>query len=309
MFNKFKMILLAAGGILYSTSAFSQVTGAGATFPYPVYAKWAQEYKNKTGNIINYQSIGSGAGIKQIIAKTVTFGATDMPLSQEELDKFGLVQFPMVMGGVVLSIKVNGVTHLTLNSTLISDIYLGKIKKWNDPKIKAFNPTIDFPDVAITPSYRSDGSGTTYLFTRYLANNSSEFQNKVGVGTSVMWPIGLGSKGNEGMANNVKILNGSIAYIEYAYAKQNKLTTVDIKINDKVVSPGRLTFQSGSWPITALTYILMHKKSDNLVAKTEALKFFKWALDNGDKIVDELDYIPLSNDDKDLNIKLWQAMN
>ena len=209
----------------------------------------------------------------------------------------------------MLSIKVSGITHLTLNANLISEIYLDKIKKWNDSKIKALNPTVDLPDTTITPSYRSDGSGTTYLFTRYLANNSREFQDKVGVGTAVMWPIGLGAKGNEGMANNIKILNGSIAYVEYAYAKQNKLTTVDIKVNEKIVSPGRLSFQSGSWPITALTYILMHKKSDNLVAKTEALKFFRWALDNGDKIADDLDYIPLRNVDKELNIKLWKTLN
>ena len=304
MFRLFIIGLLAA---LLPNVTMAQVTGAGATFPYPVYAKWAQAYKEEMGISINYQSIGSGAGIKQIKSKTVIFGATDMPLPQNELDEAGLVQFPMVIGGVVLGVNLGNISP-TLTPEIVASIYLGKIKMWNDPEIAKLNPGITLPPVAITIIRRSDGSGTNYLFTKFLSDSSKEFKDKIGIGTSVSWPVGVGAKGNEGVANNLKIMSGSIGYVEYAYAKQNKLTMANLMLNGSTVSPSANTFQSGKWPIAAPTYILMYKDSGKADLTKIALHFFEWAIDKGDAMAMELDYIPLSDQQKEANRVLWKTI-
>jgi phosphate transport system substrate-binding protein len=270
----------------------ADISGAGATFPFPIYAKWADTYKKETGNTLNYQSIGSGAGIKQILAKTVTFGASDMPLTKEELDKNGLVQFPTVIGGNVVVVNLDGVSpgELNLDGATIADIYAGKITKWNDAKIQSQNPKAKLPDAAITVVRRSDGSGTTYVFTKFLSEVSAEWAKNIGSGTAVEWPVGVGAKGNDGVAGNVKMTKNSIGYVEYAYAKQNGLahTTIGGK------QPGKATFQDGSWPITAPTYIIMYVKPQDAAASKAALDFFEWAYAKGDAMADELDYVPLS---------------
>ena len=292
---------------LITTPALAaEVTGAGATFPYPIYAKWADTYKKETGNTINYQSIGSGAGIKQILAKTVTFGASDMPLPQADLEKNDLLQFPMVIGGNVVAVNIDGVEPgaMNLDGPTIADIFLGKITKWNNPKIASNNPKVKLPDAAIAVVRRSDGSGTTYIFTKYLSSVSKEWSDKIGTGTAIEWPVGIGAKGNEGVAGNIKLTKNSIGYVEYAYAKQNGLAHT--AIND--IQPSKTTFQS-SWPITAPTYIIMHRKAANLNDSKEALKFFEWAYKNGDKMADELDYVPLSDIQKKFSTDLWKNIN
>ena len=290
--------------ILFSTAAFAaEVNGAGATFPYPIYAKWADAYQKETGNKINYQSVGSGAGIKQIQAKTVTFGASDMPLSQEDLDKHGLYQFPTVIGGDVVVVNIEGISQgqLELDGPTIANIYLGKIKKWNDPSIVKLNPKVSLPDATINVIRRSDGSGTTYIFTKYLASVSKDWNDSVGMGTAVEWPVGIGAKGNEGVSGNVQQTKNSIGYVEYAYAKQNKLAYTSIN----GVLPGKATFQSGSWPITAPTYIIMHKTPINEADAKNAHAFFKWAYKNGDQMADELEYVPLSLEKKNEITRGW----
>lgn len=286
-------MILALTGILVATATMAaDISGAGATFPFPIYAKWADTYKKETGNTLNYQSIGSGAGIKQILAKTVTFGASDMPLTKEELDKNGLVQFPTVIGGNVVVVNLDGVSpgELNLDGATIADIYAGKITKWNDAKIQSQNPKAKLPDAAITVVRRSDGSGTTYVFTKFLSEVSAEWAKNIGSGTAVEWPVGVGAKGNDGVAGNVKMTKNSIGYVEYAYAKQNGLahTTIGGK------QPGKATFQDGSWPITAPTYIIMYVKPQDAAASKAALDFFEWAYAKGDAMADELDYVPLS---------------
>ncbi|ABD05487.1 Periplasmic phosphate binding protein [Rhodopseudomonas palustris HaA2] len=326
--------IVAAGLVAASTSAFAaDITGAGATFPFPVYSKWADAYKKETGNGLNYQSIGSGAGIKQIIAKTVTFGATDAPLKPEQLDKEGLAQWPMVMGAIVPVVNLEGVKpgEMVFDGPTLADIYLGKIKTWNDPAIAKLNPKLKLPTDAITVVRRSDGSGTTFNFTDYLSKVSADWKTKVGMGTAVEWPVGVGAKGNEGVAGNVGQTKNSIGYVEYAYAKQNKLTYAGL-VNSagKAVQPTIAAFQAAaanadwakakgyyliltnqpgetSWPITAATFILMHKEPTDKAASAEALKFFKWAFEKGDKMAEELDYIPMPASVVKQIEKTWSA--
>src|SRR5262245_5437109 len=318
-----------AGGATMALAA--DISGAGATFPYPIYAKWADAYKEETGIGLNYQSIGSGGGIKQIQAKTVTFGATDAPLKGADLEKFGLVQFPMVMGGIVPVVNLEGIKagELVIDGPTLARIFLGEIKSWDDAAIKKLNPSTKLPTQAIAIVHRSDGSGTTYNFAYYLAEVSADWKSKVGVNTSVQWPSGIGAKGNEGVANNVGNTKGSIGYVEYAYAKQNKLTfTKMINKAGKAMTPTAETFQAAaanadwksqpgygvilanqvgekSWPMTAATWILIYRRPADAAATGEALKFFAWAYKNGDKMADELDYVPMpDNVVKDVE-KYW----
>ena len=313
---------LAVAGFLAATilpAAAVEISGAGATFPYPVYAKWADTYKKDTGVGLNYQSIGSGGGIKQIEAKTVTFGATDAPLKGPELEKFGLVQFPMVMGGIVPVVNIDGVSpgELVIDGPTLAGIFLGTIKTWDDPAIKKLNPNAKLPSQAIAAVHRSDGSGTTFNFTYYLAEASADWKSKVGSATSVEWPVGIGAKGNEGVSNNVSQTKGSIGYVEYAYALQNKLVyTKMVNKEGKAVAPTSAAFQAAaanadwnsvpgygvilanqagaeSWPMTAATFILIHKQPDDAAAAAAALKFFAWAYTKGDKMAEELDYVPM----------------
>ena len=292
--------------LLTTAAVAADITGAGATFPFPIYAKWADAYKTETGNNLNYQSIGSGAGIKQIIAKTVTFGASDMPLDQKELDKHGLVQFPTVIGGNVIVVNIDGIGagEMELDGATVADIYLGKITRWNDIRIVKQNPKVKLPDTAITVVRRSDGSGTTYVFTKYLSEVSKDWADKIGSGTAVEWPVGVGAKGNDGVAGNVKMTKNSIGYVEYAYAKQNSLahTTIGGK------QPGKVTFQDNSWPITAPTYIIMYKQPTDANASREALKFFEWAYAKGDAMADALDYVPLDSKQKSAVKEIWTAI-
>ena len=302
-----KRIAIALAALLTATAVYSaDISGAGATFPYPVYAKWADAYKTETGNTLNYQSIGSGAGIKQILAKTVTFGASDMPLSQEDLDKNGLVQFPTVIGGNVIVVNIDGIGagELNLDGVTIADIYAGKITKWSDARIASQNPKVKLPDAAITVVRRSDGSGTTYVFTKFLSEVSADWAKNTGSGTAVEWPVGVGAKGNDGVAGNVKMTKNSIGYVEYAYAKQNSLahTTISGK------QPGKASFQDGSWPITAPTYIIMYKQPTDATASKETLKFFEWAYAKGDAMADALDYVPLDDKQKSAVKTIWTAI-
>jgi phosphate transport system substrate-binding protein len=314
-------IIAAAGFIAAAVlpAAAVEISGAGATFPYPVYAKWADTYKKETGVGLNYQSIGSGGGIKQIEAKTVTFGATDAPLKGAELDKFGLVQFPMVMGGIVPVVNIEGIApgELVLDGPTLAGIFLGLVKSWDDPAIKKLNPNAKLPSQPIAVVHRSDGSGTTFNFTYYLSEAGADWKSKVGSATSVEWPVGIGAKGNEGVSNNVSQTKGSIGYVEYAYALQNKLVYTKMMNKDgKAVDPTSVAFQAAaanadwssapgygvilanqsgaeSWPMTAATFILIPKKPDDAAAVSEALKFFAWAYAKGDKMAEELDYVPM----------------
>jgi phosphate transport system substrate-binding protein len=311
--------------------AAADISGAGATFPFPIYAKWADAYKKETGVGLNYQSIGSGAGIKQILAKTVTFGATDAPMSFKDLQKNGLVQFPMVMGGIVPVINVEGIKpgELVLDGPALADIFLGKITKWDDAAIKKLNPSVTLPSAGINVIRRSDGSGTTFNFTDYLSKVSPEWQSKVGVNAAVEWPVGVGAKGNDGVAGNVGQTKNSIGYVEYAFAKQNKLTHTDLINKDgKRVSPTLKSFQAAaanadwanapgyvqiltdqkggeSWPITAATFILVYANPTNKAATADAVKFFAWAFEKGDAMAEELDYIPMPDNVVQLIKATW----
>jgi phosphate transport system substrate-binding protein len=317
--SKWSVLLLAASATVVVTAQAADISGAGATFPYPIYAKWAEAYKRETGAGLNYQPIGSGGGIKQIQASTVTVGASDKPLEPSELAASGLVQWPQIVGGVVPVANVKGVKpgELVLDGTTLAAIYLGEIKKWNDERIKKLNPSLDLPNQAVAPVYRSDGSGTNFLFTTYLSSVSPDFKSKVGAETSVQWPTGLGAKGNEGVANMAGRLAGAIGYVEYAFAKQNKLAYAKLVNRDgKVVAPEISTFQAAaagadwakapsyylilvnqhgaeSWPITGASFILMHKQVKNAANAEAALKFFAWAFEGaGDDMAKELDYVP-----------------
>ena len=305
------------------------VTGAGASFPAPLYSKWAADYNRATGIKINYQSVGSGAGLRQIEAKTVDFGASDAPLKDDELAKKGLVQFPTVIGGVVPVVNIKGIApgQLKLNGQVLGDIYLGKITKWTDPAIKALNPTLPLPDAAISPVRRADGSGTSFIFTNYLSKVNPEWKTKVGEGTAVNWPVGAGGKGNEGVAAFVSRLPNSIGYVEYAYVKQNKMTFALMRnAAGTFVSPDDTAFKAAaasadwaksfyqilteqpgkdSWPITGATFILMHKVQDKPVQAAASLKFFEWAYKNGDKTADDLDYVPMPTNLKVIIEKAW----
>ena len=323
-------VLFSLAAVSLSTLAAAQdVTGAGATFPAPLYAKWAADYNRATGIKINYQSVGSGAGLRQIDAKTVDFGASDMPLTDAVLAQKGQIQFPTVIGGVVPVINIKGITpgQLKLTGPVLGDIFLGKIAKWNDPAIKALNPTLPLPDAAISPVRRADGSGTSFIFTNYLSKVNPEWKAKVGEGTAVNWPVGAGGKGNEGVAAFVGRLPNSIGYVEYAYVKQNKMnfalmsnsTGAFVSPDDtafKAAAAGAdwaksfyqiLTDQPGkdSWPITGATFILMHKVQDKPAQAASSLKFFAWAYKNGDQTADDLDYVPMPPSVKVAIEKSW----
>jgi len=318
--------------LLFGSAWAQDVTGAGASFPAPVYAKWADAFHKATGARVNYQSVGSGAGIKQIKGKTVDFGATDMPLKDEELKADGLVQFPTVIGGVVPVVNIKGITpgQIKLTGTVLADIYLGKITKWNDAAITALNPGVSLPDSTIAPVRRADGSGTSFLFTHYLSQVSADWKAKVGEGTAVNWPTGAGGKGNEGVAAFVQRLPNSIGYVEYAYAKQNRMSHVLLQNKDGVfVAPDDLTFKAAaanaqwaksfnqvltqqagkdSWPITGATFILMHAQSAKPAQSAAALKFFDWAFDKGDAMATDLEYVPLPEPVKALVRKAWTGI-
>jgi phosphate transport system substrate-binding protein len=320
MRNIFKALATAGALAVAAAPALAQdIAGAGASFPFPIYAKWADAYKKEANVNINYQSIGSGAGIRQIQAKTVIFGATDAPMKGEDLDKDGLIQFPMVMGGVVPVVNLDGIKpgELVLDGETFAKIYLGDIKTWDDPALKKLNPNAKLPSTAIAPVYRSDGSGTTFLFTDYLSKVSADFKSKVGSSTSVKWPVGVGGKGNEGVAATVSQTKGAIGYVEYAYAKVNKMSHANmINSGGKTVAPDLKSFQAAAanadwssvpgfgviltnqkgdaaWPITGATFILIHKQPQKPAEAGAALKFFKWALEKGDKMAEELDYVPM----------------
>jgi len=311
----------------------AEITGAGATFPYPIYAKWAEAYKAKSGIGMNYQSIGSGGGIAQIKAKTVDFGASDMPLKLEYLQSAGLTQFPAIVGGVVPIMNLAGVAPgaLKLTGPVLADIYLGKIKQWNDKAIVSLNAGLKLPDEPIAVVRRSDGSGTTFVWTDYLSKASDEWKTKVGSGTAVAWPEGVGGKGNEGVAAYVQRIKGSIGYVEYAYAKQNKMTYAMLRNRDgEFVAPSDKTFQAAaagadwrhaagfyeiltdepgkaSWPITGATFILMHKTQADGAKAKEVLRFFDWAYQNGDRMALDLDYIPMPDDVVKLVQAAWKS--
>ena len=321
--------VLAAASIAPASAA--DISGAGATFPYPIYAKWADAYKKATGNGLNYQSIGSGGGIKQIKARTVTFGASDMPLKADELAKDALVQFPTVMGGVVPVINLEGVAPgaLVLDGPTLAKIFLGEVQTWDDPTIKKLNPQAKLPSDAIVIVHRSDGSGTTFIFTDYLSKVSPDWKSKVGSNTAVEWPAGIGAKGNEGVANNVAQTRGSIGYVEYAYAKQNKLAFTQMVNRDgKPVAPDAAGFQAAaanadwvgtpgfsviltdepgaqSWPIAGATFILLPKQPPDAEAAAEALKFFAWAYANGSQMAEALDYVPMPGSVVTAIKKMW----
>ena len=326
---KFAAAGLVAAALAHVPAFAQEATGAGASFPAPLYSKWASDFNKATGAKINYQSVGSGAGIKQIDAKTVDFGASDMPLTDDDLKAKGLVQFPTVIGGVIPVVNIQGIKpgELKLNGQVLGDIYLGKITKWNDPAIKALNGSLALPDAAIAPVRRADGSGTTFLFTNYLSKANPDWKSKVGDGTAVNWPIGAGGKGNEGVAQFVSKLPNSIGYVEYAYVKQNKMTYAQMQnASGSFVSPDDdafkaaaagadwsktfyqvLTNQPGkdSWPITGATFILMHKSQEKPTQATTTLKFFDWAYKNGDKTAGDLDYVPMPDKVKGAIATAW----
>lgn len=313
----------------FGAAAAQDVTGAGATFPAPLYAKWADAYHKATGTRVNYQSVGSGAGLRQIRGKTVDFGASDMPLTDEELAKDGLMQFPTVIGGVVPVVNLKGIDtrQLRLTGAVLGNIYLGKITRWNDPAIASLNPGLKLPDTAIAVVRRADGSGTTFIFTNYLSKVNAEWKSKVGEGTAVNWPTGAGGKGNEGVAAFVQRLPNSIGYVEYAYAKQNKMTYALLQnAAGNFVAPDDATFKAAAagaewqksfyqiltnqpgkdaWPITGATFIMMHLKQDKPQQAAASLRFFDWAFKNGDKMSEELDYVPLPDSVKAMIRKAW----
>ena len=338
MLTTFKKSILGGAALLMAAGVFASaqatgVSGAGATFPYPVYAKWAEAYEAKTGVKMNYQSIGSGGGIKQIKASTVDFGASDAPLTKEELDEAGLVQWPMIMGGVVPVVNIKGIKggDVKLSGAVLADIYLGKITKWDDKAIADLNPDLKLPSEAISVVERSDGSGTTFNFTNYLAAVSPEWKDSIGVNKSVQWPVGVGGKGNEGVASYTKQIDGSIGYVEYAYALQNDLAYTQMKNKDgEFVSPTAASFAAAaanadwanapgyylilgnqpgakSWPITAASFILVHKSQDNAKTAKDVLDFFDWSFKNGSDIADKLDYVSMPESVVDMVEKTWTA--
>ncbi len=327
-FSAFLMMAMAGAAMAEDAT----INGAGATFPYPVYAKWAEAYKGKTGVSVNYQSIGSGGGIKQITAKTVDFGASDAPLTVDKLNEIGLIQFPMVMGGVVPVVNIPNVKpgQLKLTGAVLSDIYLGKIASWDDPAIAKLNSNVKLPKLKITPVARSDGSGTTFIFTHYLSKISPEWKEKVGNATSVTWPAGVGGKGNEGVASYVQRIKGGIGYVEYAYALQNKMNyTLLQNAAGKFVKPSAASFQAAaanadwaktpgfnlmltdqpgaeSWPVTGATFILVYKKQEKLQQAQEMLKFFDWDYRQGGDLAKQLDYVPMPDSVVKLVQETWE---
>jgi phosphate transport system substrate-binding protein len=331
MASSFFRVVAVAGAMTLASGfvAAQDITGAGATFPAPLYAKWADAYNKATGQKINYQSVGSGAGLRQIRAKTVDFGASDIPLTDADLAKDGLVQFPTVMGGVVPVVNVRGIQpgQLRLTGQLLGDIYLGKITKWNDPALAALNPGVALPDTTIAPVRRADGSGTTFIFTNYLSKVNPEWKSRVGEGAAVNWPTGAGGKGNEGVAAFVQRLPNSIGYVEYSYAKTNKMSHVQLRNQaGSFVAPDDSTFKAAAagaswdksffqilteqpgaqaWPITGATFIVMQAKQDNPAKAGSALRFFDWAFTNGDKMATELEYVSLPESVEGLVRREW----
>jgi phosphate transport system substrate-binding protein len=327
------LVIAVAASLGMAAMAAADISGAGATFPYPIYAKWADAYKKLTGIGLNYQSIGSGGGIKQIKAKTVTFGASDMPLKPEDLQAAGLLQFPMVIGGVVPVVNIKGIQggQLHLDGVTVASIYLGDITQWDDPQIKRLNPKLALPSTAIAPVYRSDGSGTNFLFSDYLSKANPKFKSSIGANTSVQWPAGIGAKGNEGVANMTTQTDGAIGYVEYAYAKQNKMAYALLtNKSGAVVAPSADSFQAAaanadwahsdgyyliltdqagakSWPITGASFILLYKQPTDAAAVNEALKFFAWAYKDGASMAAELDYVPLPAPLIDQVKKTWTS--
>ena len=323
---------VVAAGAFSSAFAQQEATGAGASFPAPLYSKWASDYNKATGVKINYQSVGSGAGLRQIEAKTVDFGASDAPLKDEDLNKKGLVQFPTVIGGVVPVVNIKGIApgQIKLSGQVLGDIYLGKISSWSDPAIKALNPGVALPEASIAPVRRADGSGTSFIFTNYLSKVNAEWKSKVGEGTAVNWPTGAGGKGNEGVAAFVGRLPNSIGYVEYAYVKQNKMTYVQMQnAEGQFVSPDDSAFKAAaagadwaksfyqiltnqpgkeSWPITGATFILMQKSQEKPVQAATSLKFFEWAYKTGDKTASDLDYVPMPDSVKETILKSWASI-
>lgn len=333
MMIRWKSGAVVLGLAAFAATSFAQdVTGAGASFPAPIYAKWADAYNKATGARINYQSVGSGAGIRQIKAKTVDFGASDAPLKDEDLAKDGLLQFPTVIGGVVPVVNIKGVApgQLKLTGEVLGDIYLGKITKWSDAAVTALNPGVKLPDSAITVVRRADGSGTSFIFTNYLSKVNAEWKQKVGEGTAVNWPTGAGGKGNEGVSAYVMRLPNAIGYVEYAYAKQNKMSHALMRNQaGNFVAPEEAAFKAAaagadwaksfyqvltdqpgkdSWPITGATFIMMHKVQAEPAQAAATLKFFDWAYNNGDAMASELDYVPLPASVKDMVRKQWSAI-
>ena len=313
----------------------ADITGAGATFPFPIYSKWAEAYKAQTGIGLNYQSIGSGGGIRQIKAKTVDFGASDMPIKAEDLDRDELVQFPAIIGGVVPVVNVEGIQpgQLKLTSDIVAGIFLGRITKWNDPAIQSINPDIKLPAQNITVVHRSDSSGTTFLFTDWLSKSNAEWKERIGAGAGVKWPVGIGGKGNEGAAATVQQVKGSIGYMEYAYAKKNRIPHVQLRNRDgKFVEPDDVTFKAAaegaewtgtngfstvltnqpgakSWPITGASFIIMHRKQADPLTGRAVLKFFNWAYKNGGKMAEDLDYVHLPKSLQDKVRVEWTKLN
>ena len=335
MLKRIAIAALAAGSMMVGTAASASdiISGAGATFPYPVYSKWAQSYAKETGTKMNYQSIGSGGGIKQIKAKTVDFGASDAPLTKEQLDEAGLIQWPQIMGGEVLTFNLKGIKPgtLKLDGQTIAEIFMGKIKKWDDAKIAKLNPGMKLPSSAITVVHRSDGSGTTFIFTHYLSQVSSEWKEKIGFNKAVSWPTGVGGKGNEGVANYVKQISGAIGYVEYAYALENKLSyAAMINQAGKTVQPTSEAFQAAaanadwkhapgyyliltnqpgakSWPITGASFILMHREQKDPATALRVLKFFDWSFAHGDKMAEKLAYVPIPDNVVELIHEEWKS--
>ena len=333
-FASYLIMIIVAMFIFSAVAIAADITGAGATFPYPVYAKWAEAYKAKTDVGMNYQSIGSGGGIKQIESKTVDFGASDKPLKPEVLEKEGLLQFPTVMGGVVPVFNVKGIEPggIKLTGSVLAKIYLGEITKWNAPEITEFNPGVNLPSSDITVVHRSDGSGTTFIYTNYLCKVSADWKAKVGNDASVAWPVGVGGKGNEGVASYVQRISGSIGYVEYAYALQNKMSYAQLQNREgRFVKPESRNFQAAaagadwqnapgfymiltnepgrdSWPITGATFILMHKVQKDPKAAKRVLEFFNWAYDNGDSMASQLDYIPMPDSVVELIRNEWKMI-
>jgi phosphate transport system substrate-binding protein len=329
--NKSSQQQAATPGAPAAGGGGAALSGAGATFPAPLYARWAQDYKGQSGATLNYQAIGSGGGIKQITAGTVDFGASDKPLKPEDLDKNGLYQFPTVVGGVVPVMNLPGVTpgEVKLTGSVLGDIYLGAIKSWSDPKIAALNAGVKLPNLPITVVHRSDGSGTSFLFTSYLSGENPTWAQKVGGSDAVQWPTGIGGKGNDGVSAFVKQTPGAIGYVEYAYAKQNKMTYADMKNHDgQFVAPEAAAFAAAaaggdwskapgnylvlldqpgaaSWPITGATFILLHKQQSDAAKGKAVLAFFDWAYKNGDAAATTLDYVPLPASVKDMVRKQW----
>jgi phosphate transport system substrate-binding protein len=331
-----RVVLLAVAGLaaMGATATAATISGAGATFPFPIYSKWSAAYRTATGNALNYQSIGSGGGIKQIQSKTVTFGATDMPLSTMDLQKSGLIQFPTVIGGVVPVVNLRGIAPgaIALDGPTLAAIYLGKIANWSDPAIKKLNPQVSLPNQPIITVHRSDASGTTFIFTNYLAKVSPEWKESAGNAVAVEWPVGIGAKGNEGVAGNVAQTSGSIGYVEYAYAKQNKLGFTRLVNRDgKAVSPVATSFAAAaagaswdqangfgtiltdqpgadSWPIAGATFILVPKQPRDSAATNEALKFFQWAFKNGDQMAGDLDFVAFPEPVKQKIVASWSQV-